>query len=89
MQPLYTMVFRQAGDLWLGVCLENGLVSQGDSRAQAKEKLLEALESFSAVLRDDPEIYQEAISIRELHEFLTWAVDSPPAEHYELQAVYA
>ena len=89
MQPIYTMVFRHAGEMWVGVCLENGLVSQGETKVQAKEKLLEALESFSAATQDDPEIYQAAISIRELHEFLTWAVDSPPAEHYELQAVYA
>ena len=89
MKPLYTMVFRQAGQLWVGICLENGLVGQGATRPIAKQKLQEAIDSFVLATADDADVHQMPIRIDEFHEFLTLDVTSPDAELYELQAVYA
>ena len=89
MQPMFTMVFRQAGANWLGLCLENGVVAQGATKSVARTRLDEALALLTAAIDDDPAIYQAPLSIRDLHEFLTYAANDLPAQSYEMQAVYA
>jgi predicted RNase H-like HicB family nuclease len=89
MRSIYTMVFRQVKTVWIGVCLENGVVGQGATRQEAQTKLLEAIDSFVEAVVDDPAIYQAPIAINELHEFLTWDTAELPAAPYELQAIYA
>ncbi len=89
MQPMFTMVFRQSGSTWLGLCLENGVVAQGATKSAARTRLDEALTSLTTAVREDPAIYQAPVSNGELHEFLTYATDDLPAQSYEMQAVYA
>jgi len=86
---LFTTVLRKSGDFWVALCLENGLVGQGDTKKEAIDKLKEAIDSFAGALKEDPKIYTAPIKIKELHEFLT--VESPDAtmEKFELRAVYA
>ena len=85
----YTMVLRRSGDSWVALCLENGLVGQGDSREKAMEKLKEAVDSFEEVRKAETDIYNSPISIQELHEFLTVEIQGPISQPFELRAVYA
>jgi predicted RNase H-like HicB family nuclease len=85
----YTAVLKKSGDFWVALCLENGLVGQGDSKEQAIEKLTEAVHSIQDVLDQERDVYSSAISITELHEFLTLEVEHPSMEPYELRAVNA
>jgi predicted RNase H-like HicB family nuclease len=86
---LFTTVLRKSGDCWVALCLENGLVGQGNTKKEAIDKLKEAIDSFTGAREEDPRIYTAPIKIKELHEFLT--VESPDAttEKFELRAVYA
>lgn len=52
------------------MCLENGLVGQGGSTDDAVEKLKEAVVSFQDALKVEKEVYNERISLKDLHEFL-------------------
>ena len=70
MMDFYTVVLRQSGGYWVALCLENGIVGQGMNQQEAIDKLQEAIESFKLVLQNESAIYQSAISIEELHEFL-------------------
>ncbi|BAZ84477.1 hypothetical protein [Dolichospermum compactum] len=54
----------------MGLCLENGIVGQGDTQEDAVNKLKDAIESFADVYESEENIYKSAISIDELHEFL-------------------
>ena len=76
MQPMFTMVFRQSGAYWLGLCLENGVTAQGATKAAARARLDEALALLMTAIQEDPAIYQAPASIRDLHEFLTHVDDS-------------
>lgn len=67
----YSVVLRKSGEYWVALCLENGIVAQGDNPEQSISKLREAIESFLSVLKTEEEVYQLPISISELHEFLT------------------
>ena len=89
MQSLYTMVFREHAGVWVVLCLENGLVGQGASKEDASRKLQEAIGSFEEVRKGEEDIYAAPISIRELHEFLTYDTNQPAAGRYELCAMYA
>jgi len=89
MKSLYTMVLRKSGGKWISLCLENGVVGQGDTKEEAMRKLQEAIGSFGEALATETDVHSAAISIKELHEFLTYEVDQPTAERYELCAVYA
>ena len=40
----YTVVLRKSGNYWVALCLENGLVGQGNTKENAIEKLKEAIE---------------------------------------------
>jgi predicted RNase H-like HicB family nuclease len=69
---LYTAVLRHSADYWVALCLENGIVGQGDTQAQALATLKEAIASWQEAYLDDGEIYSAAVSINALHEFLTF-----------------
>jgi len=83
----YTVVFKKSGPYWVTLCLENGLVAQGETKEIAIEKLKEAIASFETVRKEDPEIYSAPIPIKELREFLE--IEQTPSESFELRAVNA
>ena len=85
----YTLVLRESGGYWVALCLENGLVGQGDTKEGAVEKLKEAIVSFEDVRIDEADIYSAPLSVKELHEFLTVEGVEPVLEPFELRAVYA
>lgn len=85
----YTMVLRESGRFWVALCLENGLVGQGESKDEAVSKLQDAIESFEESRRSDRDIFSAPISVRDLHEFLTVEGKKPTSEQYELRAVSA
>ncbi len=89
MQLLHTMVLRKSHGQWVALCLENGVIGQGTTKEEAGRKLRDAIGSFEAAHADDPDVYSAPISIRELHEFLTYDTEQPPTERYDLCAVYA
>lgn len=41
----YTVVLRQSSGYWVGLCLENGIVGQGDTQEDAVNKLKDAIAS--------------------------------------------
>lgn len=67
----YTVVLRQSAGYWVALCLENGIVGQGNSQEDAVNKLKEAIDSFQFVYYQETSIYHAPISIEELHEFCT------------------
>ncbi len=85
----YTMVLRQSERYWVALCLENGLVGQGDSKETAVEKLKEAIDSFEEVRKNESDIYSAPLSIKDLHEFMTMESAEPILEPLELRALYA
>ena len=85
----YTIVLRKSGDYWVALCLENGLVGQGNTKDDAIKKLKASIESFEQEYKQDTDIYIAPLSIKELHEFLTVEGKEPILEEYELRAVYA
>ena len=85
----YTTVLRKSGTYWVALCLENGLVGQGNTKDDAVAKLKEAIESFEQEYKKENDIYNAPISVKELHEFLTVEGKQPISEEYELRAVYA
>lgn len=80
---------RKSGTYWVALCLENGLVGQGNTKDDAGAKLKEAIESFEQEYKKESDIYSAPISVKELHEFLTVEGKQPISEEYELRAVYA
>ncbi len=89
MEPSYTLLFRRSARQWVALCLENGLVGQGETKASAAAKLHEAIASFDEALEDQQDIYHAPVSVKELHEFLTFDQVQPSTQSYELRAVYA
>ena len=89
MQVLHTMVLRRNGEAWVALCLENGVVGQGATKEEAGRKLQDAIASFETARTEDADVYAAPLSIRELHELLTYDTEEPTAESYELCAVYA
>lgn len=65
----YTAILKQNAGYWIALCLENGIVGQGDTQDNAISKLKEAIESFEKVHNPKDNIYKAPISIEELHEF--------------------
>ncbi len=82
----YTVVLRQSAGYWVALCLENGIVGQGNTQENAITKLKEAIESFEVVYADT-NIYKSPLSIQELHEFLL--LEEQDSDIYELRKVYA
>lgn len=66
----YTVVLRQSYSYWVALCLENGIVGQGNTQEDAITKLKEAIESFEIVYESETNIYKSPISIDLLNEFL-------------------
>lgn len=64
------MVLRQNGGYWVALCLENGIVGQGNTVENAMDKLKDAIKSFQVVYETEKNIYSSPISREELHEFL-------------------
>jgi predicted RNase H-like HicB family nuclease len=85
----HTVVLRKSGGFWVALCLENGLVGQGETKDLAVKKLKEAISSFDEVRQMEDDVYEAPLSIKELHEFLTVEGINPEAEPYELRAVNA
>ncbi len=85
----YTVVLRQSYSYWVALCLENGIVGQGNTQEDAINKLKEAIESFESVYESESNIYKSPISIDELHEFLFVEEKEQDSEIYELRKVYA
>ncbi len=85
----YTIVLRKSGRHWVALCLENGLVGQGDRKGKAIKKLKEAIDSFEEVRKNESDIYSAPLSIKELHEFLTVEGSEPISEPFEMRALYA
>ena len=85
----YTVVLRQSSGYWVALCLENGIVGQGNSQEDAIKKLKEAIESFEVVYESESNIYKSPVSIDELHEFLSVEEKEQDLEIYELRKVYA
>ena len=86
---LYTTVLKKSGPYWVALCLENGIVGQGDTKEKAVEKLKEAIESFYKVRKEEQDIVTSPISIEELHEFLAVEAAEHILEPLELRAIYA
>jgi predicted RNase H-like HicB family nuclease len=67
----YTLILRKSGNYWIVLCLENGIVGQGDSREDAITKLREAVASVEDALKTESDVYCVPIAMKELQEFLT------------------
>jgi len=85
----YTVVLRKSAGYWVALCLENGIVGQGNTKDEAVLKLKEAIASFEDAWVEDPKIYEAPISIKELHEFLNVENTLPVQETFELRAINA
>ncbi|MEG4961021.1 MULTISPECIES: hypothetical protein [unclassified Microcoleus] len=88
MIDFYTVIIRKSADHRVSLCLENGLVGQGNTTEESIDKLKQAIESFSEVYESESDVYFSPISINELHEFLTLE-DAESSDTYELRKVYA
>jgi predicted RNase H-like HicB family nuclease len=88
MMDFYSVIIRKSAEYWVALCLENGLVGQGDTPEQAIDKLKEAIESFYEVYESESNIYLSLLAINELHEFLTLE-NAEASDIYELRKVYA
>jgi len=87
---MYSFVLRQSDGYWVALCLENGLVGQGDTKDEAISKLKEAISSFEEVLSLEENVYNAPVPIRELHEFLTIKDSNNFSETiFELRTVHA
>lgn len=85
----YTVILRKSQEYWVSLCLENGLVGQGNTQQQAIDKLQEAITSFEEIYQSENNIYSSPISIQELHEFLTIEEKEEQTNIYELRKLYA
>lgn len=88
----YTVVLRHSPPHWVALCLENGIVGQGDNQDLAITKLKEAIDSMAMAptpTLNPADIYSAPVPIQELHEFLTIEALAPITQTYELRAVYA
>jgi len=83
----FTSALRKSNGKWVALCLENGIVGQGETQEEAINNLKDAVESYCDAVRDDPSIDQLPLSIRELHEFLK--IEGSICEIMELRAIYA
>jgi predicted RNase H-like HicB family nuclease len=88
MMDLYTAIVKKSANYWVSLCLENGLVGQGNTPEQSIDKLKQAIDSFSEVYESESDVYLSPLSINELHEFLTLE-DAEASDTYELRKVYA
>lgn len=85
----YTAVLRKSGPYWVALCLENGMIGQGDTKEAAIAKLKEAIDSVVEAQRTDSAVYSAPLLIKELHEFLTLEGVDAISEPLEMRALYA
>ena len=85
----YMVVLRKSGSYWVALCLENGLVGQGNTKENAIHKLGDAIGSLEDVRRAEKDVHFAPVPIKELNEFLTVEGEEPSTEVYELRAVHA
>ncbi|MEC4985283.1 MAG: hypothetical protein SAJ37_18500 [Oscillatoria sp. PMC 1068.18] len=85
----YTVVLRKSTNYWVGLCLENGIVCQGETQAEALSKLQEAIASFDEVYQVESEVYTSSVPLQELHEFLSIGTKELKSESFELRVIYA
>lgn len=85
----YTVILRQSAGQWVALCLENGIVGQGETQDIAITKLKQAIESFQVTYDSKADVYCAPVPIKELHEFLTVESKEVVSEVYEFRAVYA
>jgi predicted RNase H-like HicB family nuclease len=85
---LYTTVLRKSGPHWVALCLENGVVGQGNTKKKAVSKLKDAIDSIEEARKSDEDIYSAPLSIKELHEFLEVESLEHISEPLELRALY-
>jgi predicted RNase H-like HicB family nuclease len=85
----FTVVFKKSNGYMLALCLENGITAQGDSKEEALKKLQEGIESVEEAIKEDEEIYNAPVPIKELHEFLTMESREIVSEQFELMAIHA
>lgn len=85
----YTAIIRKSADCWFFLCLENGLVGQGNTPEQSIDKLKQAIESFSEVYESEYDVCLSPLSINELHEFLTLENAEASDTSYEFRKIYA
>jgi len=85
----YTTVLKKSGPYWAALCLENGIVGQGNTKEIAVERLKDAIDSFEEARENDRDIYTAPLSIKELHEFLTVERLEGMSETLEMRALYA
>jgi predicted RNase H-like HicB family nuclease len=64
------VVLRRSGIYWVALCVENGIVGQGNTKEDAIHKLKEAIGSFEDVLKTESEAVFSPIAIKQLQEFL-------------------
>jgi predicted RNase H-like HicB family nuclease len=84
----YRVSLTKNADYLVSLCLENGLVGQGNTPEESIDKLKQAIESFSEVYESEFDVYLSPISINELHEFMTLE-DAVFSDTYELRKVNA
>lgn len=89
MGPSYTVIFRKNAGQWVVLCLENGLLGQGETKERAAAKLHEAIASWDEAVKEQSDIYSAPISVKALHEFLTFGQEHTLPRSYELRTVYA
>jgi len=73
----------------VALCLENGIVGQGDTQDIAMAKLKEAAESFQLASDAEENVHSSPVPVEALDEFLTVEAMQPIVEIYEFRAVYA
>ncbi|MBA3923115.1 MAG: type II toxin-antitoxin system HicB family antitoxin [Nostocaceae cyanobacterium] len=66
----YRVILRQSTGYWVALCLENGIVGQGNTQEDAISKLKDAIESFQSVYETEDNIYSAPLCVKELQEFL-------------------
>lgn len=85
----YTMVLRKSASYWVGLCLENGLISQGITQEPAIKQLKEAITSFQEAYKTEPKTHCAPSTIEELHEFLAVEDRESNSEIFEIRKLYA
>jgi predicted RNase H-like HicB family nuclease len=88
MIDFYTVIIRKSANYWVALCLENGLVGQGNTPEQSIDQLKQAIESFSEIYEAESDISLSPLASNEFHEFLTLE-NATTLEIYEVKKVYA
>ena len=85
----YTFVLKKSAGYWVVLCLENGIVGQGETQEESVSKLKEAIDSVRDIYESNLDIYTSPLAIKELHEFLNLEDRETMTASYELRKVYA